>query len=195
MSKDTEVLQSALATVNATGKMVTDAMNKLTEHNTDVEAHDDIRQILKRLLESENIYTNDEIVELIRQALEVHSSQSFKDAHTGYAEFAGELENRFQNIAAEIAALDTRLKAIEEGNDPDAGTPTELRTLINQVNAKYEPRITSLTELIQQATAQGDEDLAQSYQDALKTTLENRNKEIAQVTADWVASQSGAPKE
>lgn len=195
MTVETEILQSALATVNATGKQVNDALTKLLEHNTDIEAHDDIRAILKKLVNSDNIYTNDQIVALIQKAMDAHSKENFRDAHTGWNDVASDIDRRFQNIAAEISNLDARIKDLENGGDEDGGTPTSLKSLINQINAKYEPRIATLTDLIAQATANKDDELVASYQESLQTTLNNRNKEIAQATADWVASQSGAPKE
>lgn len=192
MATDTELLQSALATVNRLGEQLQEAQDALVSHNTDIEAHDDIREALKRIMSSDNIYTNEQILDIINKALTTHKQQSFKDAHTGWDEWESELNSKLDDLSSRITDLSDKLEDYVNGGE-STGPATSLNEIIDAINAKYRPRINEISKNIAEAKADGNEELVEAYRASLQATIDACNEEIMQATSDWLASQNGSP--
>lgn len=189
---DSELFQSAIATVNTLGKRLQEALDALVGHNTDPEAHDDLREAIKRIMGSEAIYTKDQILALIRNEIDEHANTNFKDAHVGWKVWETQLDIRLTRYTDTVNELSTKVDKLINGGET-SGPSTTLQEMINIINAKYNPRITELTNMIAKAKEDGDENLVSSYQQSLETTLAARNEEIIQATQAWVNGQTGSP--
>ena len=110
MSDSIEALQSALATVNTLGEQLTQGVGSLQNHNTDPEAHDDIRQTLKDLMDSDNVYTKDQINTVVDNKIKEHTDGDITTVHNGAALY----QQKFATEAAiNAASTEEELNAIQ----------------------------------------------------------------------------------
>lgn len=187
----TDLLQEALATVNSLGAQMKTALDELVNHLTDGKAHTELWEAIQELQNSGQLITESQVTKMIEDKLKLHSDNKFNVAHTGWDEVKGAIDDDIKAVGDSIAALTERLDKLEGGGEIP-GPSSSLSELIAEVNAKYDPQIQNLTNMIVQAQEAGDAELVKTYQDSLNATLEARNNEIKKVTQDWVDSQPGA---
>ena len=155
------------------------AISDLTSHNTDLEAHPDIRAILDKILSGDHIYTRQQIVELIEEKLDIHISAEPKDAHASMANQIDELNNALQ------AAL-TRIEALENWrNGTDDEDRTELERRIQEVEDRYQPILEALQQSFKEAQEAGNDEIAAAIKTNIETTMNQKTQDIMDVIDAW----------
>lgn len=162
-----------------------DMLKQLGEHNQDPDSHPIILRMIKALEESEAMYTRHEIASLIEDRLKLHTAKELRDAHAGYAELVQSLQLQIDKALAEIDGLKKRLD-VEQPNAE--GYNTALEVALQAVEDKYAPALANLSTAYQEAEKQGNDVLAQSYMDAISTTLEEKRQELLQTMRDWAVN-------
>lgn len=185
MSDEVAALSAALAEVNELGRKLTAALEELNTHNSSSTAHEDIRKAVKDLIESGTIYTNDQIVEIVQSKLAAHANTDFKTAHPGWNEYSTNLEDRLTTMAADIVDLKSKI-ASQETTEPE----TELAAALQAITDKYAPILASLQEAFTSAKANGQDELATSYQQNIKETLDAQTAEMVAVLEAYRTSSA-----
>lgn len=185
MSDSIEALQSALATVNTLGEQLTQGVGSLQNHNTDPEAHDDIRQTLRDLMDSDNVYTKDQINTVVENKIKEHTDLTIEGgAHNGAA---------FKTwIEEEISRLEA---AIEQGGGGSGGggsssedpNTNALLAKIQAIADSYAALLSSLQSAYNEAIASGQDELAAGLLESLKQTLAQQLQEMLDALAEFNA--------
>ena len=173
-------LQEALVELQKTQELAEDAIKDLTDHNANSDAHPDIRRILQKLVNSDAIWTNQQIQDLVETLLKVHSDTDFKTAHPGWEIFQNDLETRFEEIMTKYNELKDRVDQWY-----NAQGSTDLQIEIQKVMDKYSPILENLQEAYRQAVDNKQDALAEQYKQNIQSTLEQQNAEIMEVIAKY----------
>lgn len=173
-------LQEALVELQKTQELAEDAIKDLTDHNANEDAHPDIRRILQKLVNSDAIWTNQQIQDLVETLLKVHSDTDFKTAHPGWEIFQNDLETRFEEIMTKYNELKDRVDQWY-----NAQGSTDLQIEIQKVMDKYSPILENLQEAYRQAVDNKQDALAEQYKQNIQSTLEQQNAEIMEVIAKY----------
>jgi hypothetical protein len=147
-------------------------------HNIDTEAHADIRELIDRIMDSEEIYSNTQIRAIINNMLDAHAKTDFKTAHPGWSAFDTQLTETLASLRADITAIQNRLDAQDEAQ-------TDLAERLAIVEAKYAPILDNLTRELIAAQNAGDQLLADSYKETIRLQLKNKADEELEVITAW----------
>lgn len=174
MSDSIEALQSALTTVNTLGEQLTQGLGSLQNHNTDPSAHDDIRQTLKDLMDSDKVYTKEQIEALISDKVDAHAKLDITaGAHNGTA---------FKTwIDEEISRLEELIsQGGGGGSTPGGSTPEEsqLITSVQEIANRYAAILSALQSAYTEALASGQTELAENLLASIKETLAQQRAEM-----------------
>ena len=152
----------------------------LLEHNNDLESHPDIRAMLNALMESDAVYTREQIVEIISSNLNTHIDADPMVSHPKIASMIEELNNA-------VASIDTRLESVETwmNNGIEPGEETDLTALIQKVIDEYAPIIKPLRDALDQAITTGQTESAASLQDSLNKILDEQTEKIKEVIDNY----------
>lgn len=147
-------------------------------HNIDTEAHADIRELIDRIMDSEEIYSNTQIRAIINSLLDEHARTDFKTAHPGWNTFANQLTETLSSLRADITTIQNRLDARDEAQ-------TDLAERLAVIEAKYAPILDNLTKELIAAQNAGDQLLADSYKETIRLQLKNKADEELEVITAW----------
>lgn len=152
-------------------------------HNIDTEAHADIRELIDRIMDSEEIYSNTQIRAIINSLLDAHAKTDFKTAHPGWSAFDTQLTETLSSLRADITAIQNRLDARDEAQ-------TDLAERLAIIEAKYAPILDNLTKELIAAQNAGDQLLADSYKETIRLQLKNKADEELEVITAWQAEHN-----
>lgn len=185
-------ISDVLAALNDAQAALVRATENLVAHDDNEDAHPALRERLTNLEESDNIYTKDEIEDLVRDGIKTHSDQSFKTAHTEWDEYEQGLTSTINRIDSDIETL----KQKTSGDSEDEEAKADLAYKIKQIEDKYAVQLDSLQRAYREAVAQGQDDLAEMYKNNIEQTLDAKNAEIIAVIKEWEdAGGSSSPDE
>lgn len=179
----TENLSVAIASLQEAQKVLEAEHKHIEEHNIDVEAHPDIRELIDKIFDGEAVYSNSQIRAIIHDLLDQHSAINFKAAHTGWDEYNTALENRLATIEDKLTELDNVVRGQEEAK-------TDLNAQLAAIEARYANILDRLQGAMQQAQLAGDTDLANSYRDTIAKELDNKAKELLDCMRAWQTEHS-----
>lgn len=169
-------LSDALAQMQSTQQACEDATEKLLSHNTDLEAHPDIRSLLDKLFASDQIYTKDQIDTIINEKLRFHINAEPRDAHKKIAD-------QIDELVAAVSELSMRLESVEQwmhaGTQP--GEETNLTAAIQKVIDEYAPIIRPLRDALDEAIQAGQTESAAALQESLNRVLDEQTAKIKEV--------------
>ena len=181
MSEMTE----AIAAIQAAQADTVAATKALVDHNIDLEAHPDIRELLDRLINGEAIYTRSEINKLIEIGLKAHADTPFDEAHPGWSEYNTATQNTLNSLSDKIDALEIRLDKAE-----GTGDMTDLQRQLQAVEDRYAPIIAGLQTSFSAAEKNGQTALATEYMNSISRTLDQKKDDLLKVMSDWQATHS-----
>ena len=176
-------LSNALAALQEAQTVLEAEHAHIENHNIDVEAHPDIRELIDRIMDSEEVYSNTQIRAIINELLDAHKATGFKTAHPGWTAFETALSDQ-------LAALTQRITTIEARLDAQASASTDLAARLAIVENKYAPILDSLTEQLTAAQNAGDTLLADSYKETIRLQLANKAQEELDVITAWQEEHS-----
>lgn len=178
-----ENLAAAIAALQAAQLALEAEHEHIEQHNIDVEAHPDIRELINSIFDGEAVYSNTQIRSIINDSLDVHKATSFKDAHTGWSEFETTLLNRLSIIEENINELAETVRGQEEAK-------TDLNAQLAAIEAKYATILDRLQDAYQQAQLSGDTVLADSYKSTIAAELDRKAAELLAVMEAWQEEHS-----
>ena len=155
------------------------AISDLTNHNTDLEAHPDIRAILDKILSGDHIYTRDQIVELVNEKLDLHIQAEPKDAHASMATQIDELANTIQAVATRVGALESWRDGLDDTDK------TELERRIQEVENRYQPILEALQQSFKEAQEAGNDEIAAAIKANIEATMNQKTQDIMDVIDTW----------
>lgn len=181
---DAVTLQDAIAELQDAQETAEQAIEDLHNHNTDLDAHPDIREDLSKVLNSGALFTEQQIQEFIVDILSDHERQDFKTAHPGWDAYQAELESQLEDIKNDFATLKDRVDQWY-----NAQGSSDLAMEIQKVKDKYSASLEALQEAYRQAVENNQDALAEEYRKSIQKTLESQNAEIMAVIEKWQQAQ------
>ena len=173
LSNAIAALQEAQATLEADH-------GHIENHNIDVEAHPDIRELIERIMDGEAVYSNTQIRNIIDQQINNHVTEEFQTAHPGWNTFLTQLTDTLTGLREDITTIQNRL-------DTQDMAQTDLDERIAVIEARYAPILESLRKDLAVAQEAGDQMLADSYKQTIRLQLDNKATEIISVITQWQA--------
>ena len=186
MAESTSITEALVKLQNAQEELVK-AREDLIKHNDDEDAHKALQDRIRALETDENIYTNDEIKQLVKEGVEAHASQSFELAHPGWEEYNIQLQTTLSLLTDRITKLE------EKGSSDD--DKTDLEVTLNAIEEKYSIQLTNLQKAFKEAQEQGQTELANSYKESIQKTLDSKNNEMMAAIEAWQAEHSSSSTE
>jgi hypothetical protein len=178
-----ENLSDAIAALQEAQAALVAEHEHIETHNIDTEAHADIRELIDRIMDSEEIYSNTQIRAIINSLLDEHARTDFKTAHPGWSTFANQLTESLSSLRADITTIQNRLDARDDAQ-------TDLAERLAIVESKYAPILDNLTKELITAQNAGDQLLADSYKETIRLQLKNKADEELEVIAAWQAEHN-----
>lgn len=163
----------ALAQMQATQTALENALSALVGHNTDLEAHPDIRQTLRELLSSPMVVTEDKVTVMINKAMEQHEAKPYNEAHPGTDDKMEQFTNALAEFSERLAVLEARVQGRE-----DAAQQTDLQRKLQQIEDKWATVLASLMQSYAEAEAQGSTAVMQEVQEAIAQALDDKKAEL-----------------
>ena len=111
MAETTSITEALVKLQNAQEELVK-AREDLIKHNDDEDAHKALQDRIRALETDENIYTNDEIKQLVKEGVEAHASQSFQVAHAGWEEYNTQLQTTLSLLTDRITKLEELVNSL-----------------------------------------------------------------------------------
>ena len=176
-------LSDAIAALQEAQGVLTAEHEHIEHHNIDVEAHPDIRELIDRIMDSEEVYSNAQIRAIVNGILDTHANTDIESAHPGWTTFSANLTETLSSIRADITAIQDRLDARDNAQ-------TDLSERLAVVEAKYAPILDNLTRELTAAQNAGDQVLADSYKETIRLQLKNKADEELGVITAWQAEHS-----
>ena len=186
MAESTSITEALVKLQNAQEELVK-AREDLIKHNDDEDAHKALQDRIRALETDENIYTNDEIEQLVKEGVGAHASQSFQVAHDGWEEYNTQLQTTLSLLTDRITKLE------EKGSSDD--DKTDLEVTLNAIEEKYSIQLTNLQKAFKEAQEQGQTELANSYKESIQKTLDSKNNEMMAAIEAWQAEHSSSSTE
>lgn len=173
-------LTEALAILQETQTKLSEALNALSQHNIDEEAHPGLQEIVQNILNSEAVYTKDQINEMVKNGIASHTEASFEEAHPGWETFQTTLESKLNQLSYDITAINNRLD-VEDANSGK----TDIQKILQKIEDKYAPILENLQSAFQQAVDANNTMLAEQYKETIGKTLEEKKNELTQAMEDY----------
>lgn len=186
---DTTNLSDAIRVLQESQAKFVEAIEQLETHNNDLEAHPQLRDMIDQITgESDAIYTDAQIRQMIKEGIEAHTSLDFKTAHSGWESWEDELNKRLSEMVLRIETVEKRL---DGATDDDM---TDLDAILQSIEDKYAGPIDHLYQAFVQAQEQGQTDLANSYKKAYEETITQMRDEKLAAMDKWQQEHgAGAP--
>lgn len=181
-----ESISAAITQLQEATNALLELKNYIESHNVNIEAHQDIREAVNRILDGESIYSNTQIRELINENLNEHKNQNFNVAHPGWDEVNEALTERLATIESNIQEIKDYLNGQKEAQ-------TDLDAALAAVEARYAPVLDRLISAMKAAQLAGDTELADSYIVTIDAELARKSAELKQVMEDWQREHSSDP--
>lgn len=178
-------LPEAIAILQEAQAKLVAATEALVTHNVDLEAHQDIRDLIQGILDSDVVYTRDQIVSLVQETIKSHTEASFDTAHPGWEVYNTELQNDLEKIKSDIEGIKNRL----DGEESSSGQ-TDLEKALQAIEDKYAPILKNLQDAFSQAEKDGNVVLAEEYKNAIARTLDEKKNELLAAMEAWQNSQT-----
>lgn len=173
---EASTLTDALTILQDAQKALIDAKVALVTHNDDEDAHQAIQDRIKKLENDDNIYSNDEIEDLIEKQLDAHAAQDFRTAHANW-------EGWYEGYQNTITSIYTRLTNLEKKDTSE--DKTDLDATLAAIEEKYAAQLESLQKAFKAAQDQGQTELADMYKENIQKTLDAKSKEIMEAIEAW----------
>lgn len=173
-----ENLTTAVNALQAAEAELVKAREDLINHNIDETAHADIRELINALKQVDAIYTRTEIEQMINEKVDAHTELTYDKAHPGWTAYQTALESKLSQMTTAISELQDKLAGIDKEE-------SELDEIIQKIEDKYAPMIESTSRAMEAAKEAGNTELVEQYKASLKSTLDQKNKEIIEATEQW----------
>lgn len=178
MAASSESISAAITQLQEATQALVAMKEYIEAHNLNVEAHADIRELIKRLIDDEPIYSNTQIREIINELLDEHKNTNFKDAHTGWEEYEQSVTSQFEQITTDINEIRDILRGREEAK-------TDLDAKLLAIENKYAPILDRLQTSMKEAQLAGDTELADSYRRTIQEELDRKTAELMATIEEW----------
>lgn len=183
MADDLTTLRDAIAQMQTAQTILAEAITALGEHNNDLEAHPQIRDMINAITSGDALFTRDQIIALIVEQLKQHTDKDFKTAHGGWAEFETDLREELDKMASDISGIQNRLDgedAVEE--------ETNLAKILQEIEDNYAPILAKNLEALQLAKEQGNDFLAEQLEQVIAEIMEQKKQEQIEAMREWNSS-------
>ena len=171
------LLQKAQATLE-------EAIKSINDHNIATDSHMDIRNILDTILNGDEIYTRDQIIDLISEKLDAHIAADIDKAHPSITTAIEEINENILSIAQRVDQLESWRDGEESGEN------TELQRLIKEVTDRYAPILEALQISFREAQEAGQAEVADAIKQNIQETMDQQTADIMKVIDDWQAANS-----
>lgn len=178
----TENLIAATGILQDAQKELEQAHKDLINHNIDLHAHQDLRDLIAERFSGDAIYTRAQIEQILIDGLQEHKNTVFSEAHPGWDDYNTNLTNR-------LATIENDIKDIKDWIAGKTKATTTLQQRLQAVEDKYAPIFANLQSGLEAATAAGNTTLADTYKETIAKTLDQKTAELMQVVNDWEAEQ------
>lgn len=186
MAESTSITEALVKLQNAQEELVK-AREDLLKHNDDEDAHRALQERIRALETSENIYTNEEIKQIVKEDVKAHAEQQFQLAHPGWEEYSLQLTSTLSTLTDRITKL--------EAKDITGDDKTDLELTLNAIEEKYSIQLTSLQKAFKEAQERGQTELANSYKESIQKTLDSKNDEMMAAIEAWQTEHSSSSTE
>lgn len=163
------------------------ATERIEEHNIDEDAHADIREKLNKIIYADTVFTNeqkDQIHDLVKEELKVHTDKHLKEAHEGWNEIDKDLTTKFSEIEERI----TSIEAWMNGEDDDQ---TDLNQELQDIEDKYKVILDDLYSSVQKQHALGNFEAVETINKIISNTLAEKNQKILEVMEKYQTPSGG----
>ena len=178
-----ENLSAAIAALQSAQAALTAEHSHIENHNIDAEAHQDIRDLIDRIMDGESVYSNTQIRAIVNNQLDTHATTTISAAHPGWDTFTTNLNATLSDLRNDITALQNRLDAQDSAE-------TDLSERLAIIDNKYAPILDNLTRDLTAAQNAGDQVLADSYKETIRLQLNNKAQEYQDVITAWQAEHN-----
>lgn len=173
-----ENLSAAVSALQDAQEALVEATNAIEEHNIDTEAHPDIRSIVDEILNSDTMYTREQIDTLIYNAVQAHAATAFQTAHPGWDTYEETVANRLAALELKCQELQDKLDGVDDQN-------SDLQIQLQTIENRYAPILEQLSRALVAAQEAGSTELATQYRETIAATLDQKKTELLAAVAAW----------
>lgn len=178
-------LLTGLSAMQAATEACTKATEDILNHNIDENAHKDIRDRLEQILDTDNVYTNDQIVEIVEETIHDHTSTGFEEAHPGWAAYSEDLESRMDELRRDIDSIQSWINGTS-----GEGDATDLSVIIQGIENKYATMLNGLTTAIEEAKRNGQTETLERLRVEYNNVLDQKKTEIDEAISNFYQQAS-----
>lgn len=171
----TKVLSNAIQQMQETQQLLVQALEALSQHDLDENAHEEIRKLIYKLEDSETIYTKEQIRSIIHSVIDQHTTAVYNVAHPGFTEMWDSLQLQLSSMENQIGILEQKV----DGTYNAERTAMELE--LQAIEDRYSVLLNNLQTAFSNAEAQGATELANQYKETIAVTLDEKKSEILAV--------------
>lgn len=177
-------LNQALVEIQEAIAAAKEVVKELTTHNESENSHPYILDILRKLRETDTIWTNDQIQSIVNELIENHTKTDFKVAHPGWEDWEASLTEQLEEINTKLLNLQDQID--QWGN---AQGSSDLLYQIQEVQKKYQVQLEALNAAWQEAVTNNQQALADQYRETIAKVTEQMNAEIEEIRDKWQQAQ------
>lgn len=174
----------ALGKLEAATKTLLDLKAYIDNHNLDHCSHPYLVEIIEKIKNSDLLYTNTQIEQLIKEGLKVHQDTDFDKAHPGWERWVKSNEDVLASLAGRIQDLETW-----RDTGVDTSSRTSLQRKLSDIENKYLIILSSLQTALIEADNTGNTVVAEEIKTNIQTTLNTKNQEIMDAITAWQEEQ------
>lgn len=183
---DNGSLMTALSSMQSATEACVKATEDILDHNTDPEAHPDIRARVEEILDTDNVYTRPQIEEIVEDGIADHITDTFDVAHPGWAEYSKDLESRLNEMQKSIDSIQSWIDGTS-----GSGDITDLSMIIQAIENKYDVMLTSIETAMKEARENGQTETLNRLQNEYDAIMDTKSEEIKQAIMDWKTQAGG----
>ena len=170
-----QVLINAIQQMQETQQLLVSALEALSNHDLDENAHEEIRKLIYALQDSETIYTREQIRAIIRDVIGAHTSSDYMTAHPGFTEKWDSLQLQLAEIENNVSILEQKVNGTYNANQ------TAMEAELRAIEERYAVLLNNLQTAFSNAEASGATELATQYRNTIAITLDEKKAEILEV--------------
>lgn len=173
-----ENLSAAVSALQDAQEALVRATDAIEEHNIDTEAHADIRTIINQIMNSDTMYTREQIDAIVYNAVQSHAATAFSTAHPGWDTYEETVANRLAALELKCQELQDKLDGVDDQN-------SDLQIQLQTIENKYAPILEQLSRALVAAQEAGSTELADQYRETIAATLDQKKTELLEAVAAW----------
>ena len=185
MSELASITDAVVVLQEAQAKLVA-ATERFLEHYHDENAHSEIWTAIRRLEDSDVMYTRADIKNLIEDVVGQHINTSVQDgAHPDWQSFVNTIDEWKEAINQSIHTLSQKVDAYVEEQELDQ---TTLAGRLQAIEDRYAPVLANLQAAYQNARDANNTQLAETYYASIRETINAKRDELLAAMSSYQAN-------